>query len=48
MSGRPDLMSCAVIQTVFEGFETNSYEAMLETQSKYDLGIPFGHDDGDG
>ncbi len=35
------------IQTVFEGFHANTYEKMLETQKKYDLKIPFGHDAGD-
>jgi len=35
------------IQTVFEGFESNSYDKILETQEKYDLKIPFGHDAGD-
>ncbi|CAM1343866.1 peroxiredoxin family protein [Tenacibaculum amylolyticum] len=35
------------VQTVFEGFEANTYEKMLETQKKYDLKIPFGHDAGD-
>ena len=43
-----DVISFAVIQSVFEGFETNTFEAMLETQKKYALGIPFGHDDGGG
>ncbi len=35
------------IQTVFEGFEANTYEKMLETQKQYELKIPFGHDAGD-
>jgi len=34
------------IQTVFEGFEENTYEKIIETQKKYDLKIPFGHDAG--
>jgi thiol-disulfide isomerase/thioredoxin len=34
------------IQTVFEGFESNTYEKMVETQKKYQLQIPFGHDAG--
>jgi thiol-disulfide isomerase/thioredoxin len=34
------------IQTVFEGFEENTFEKMLENQKKYDLQIPFGHDAG--
>ncbi|MEL4307000.1 peroxiredoxin family protein [Joostella sp. CR20] len=35
------------VQTVFEGHDANTYEKMLETQSKYNLKIPFGHDPGD-
>lgn len=34
----------AVIQTVFEGFEENGIEKLVETQKKYGLQIPFGHD----
>ncbi|EDP71740.1 hypothetical protein FBALC1_04612 [Flavobacteriales bacterium ALC-1] len=35
------------LQTVFEGHDSNTYEKMLETQKRYDLKIPFGHDAGD-
>lgn len=35
------------VQTVFEGHDANTYEKMLETQKKYNLKIPFGHDAGD-
>lgn len=35
------------MQTVFEGFEQNTKEKMLDTQQKYNLGIPFAHDPGD-
>ncbi|TGV04153.1 TlpA family protein disulfide reductase [Flavivirga rizhaonensis] len=35
------------IQTVFEGHHDNTYQKILETQKKYDLKIPFGHDAGD-
>ena len=35
------------IQTVFEGYESNSYDKLVETQEKYELKIPFGHDAGD-
>lgn len=35
------------IQTVFEGFDENTYEKMVETQKQYNLKIPFGHDAGD-
>ena len=35
------------VQTVFEGHDANTYEKIAETQEKYDLQIPFGHDAGD-
>jgi len=35
------------VQTVFEGYEDNTYEKMVETQKQYELRIPFGHDAGD-
>lgn len=35
------------VQTVFEGHRTNTAKRLLETQEKYDLAIPFGHDAGD-
>ena len=35
------------IQTVFEGYEANTHDKMVETQKKYNLNIPFGHDPGD-
>jgi len=35
------------IQTVFEGYDSNTYEKLLETQKRYELKIPFGHDAGD-
>ena len=34
------------IQTVFEGFEENTFDKLRETQTKYNLNIPFGHDAG--
>lgn len=34
----------AVIQTVFEGGETNTVDKLRENQLKYELSIPFGHD----
>jgi hypothetical protein len=34
----------AVIQTVFEGFEKNTFERLRETQLRYELNLPFGHD----
>lgn len=34
------------VQTVFEGFDVNTYDKMVETQKQYDLKIPFGHDAG--
>lgn len=41
-----NFVSFAVVQTVFEDFESNTYERMLETHARYALGIPFGHDAG--
>ncbi len=34
----------AVIQTVFEGFEENTFDKLRLTQQKYALDLPFGHD----
>lgn len=41
-----DKVKFFALQTVFEGEEANTQEKMLETQKKYKLGIPFGHDVG--
>jgi thiol-disulfide isomerase/thioredoxin len=35
------------IQTVFEGHDSNTFEKLSETQTRYELKIPFGHDAGD-
>lgn len=35
-----------VVQTVFEGHHTNTPSRLKETQEKYQLKIPFGHDEG--
>lgn len=35
----------AVIQTVFEGAEENSFDKLRVNQLKYDLPVPFGHDE---
>ena len=35
------------VQTVFEGHDANTFDKMVETQKKYNLKIPFGHDAGD-
>jgi thiol-disulfide isomerase/thioredoxin len=42
-----DKVAFLAIQTVFEGYEENTYEKIIETQRRYDLKIPFGHDAGD-
>ena len=34
------------IQTVFEGHLVNDSSRLRQNQTKYDLDIPFGHDDG--
>jgi len=41
-----DQVEFFAIQTVFEGKAANTKEKLLETQEKYDLQIPFGHDVG--
>ncbi len=38
----------AVVQTVFEGADQNTPDMLREMQIKYDLNIPFGHDQNDG
>ena len=42
------LVSFAAVQTVFEDFDDNRYEHILEDQVKYALPIPFGYDSGAG
>ena len=42
-----DEVAFLAIQTVFEGFESNTFEKLVETQKQYELKIPFGHDAGD-
>lgn len=34
----------AVVQTVFEGEQSNTFERLAETQARYRLSLPFGHD----
>ena len=41
-----DKIAFLAIQTVFEGYKENTFAKMLETQKKYELKIPFGHDAG--
>jgi len=36
----------AVIQTTFEGFSSNTVDALRKNQLRYNLSIPFGHDPG--
>ena len=38
----------AAVQTVFEGAEVNTAERLRETQLRYGLAIPFGHDPASG
>ena len=45
MSGNPNI-AFAAIQTVFEGFSTNTIDKVRKTQLQYDLKMPFGHDSG--
>ncbi|MGH1486474.1 MAG: peroxiredoxin family protein [Cellvibrionaceae bacterium] len=42
-----DKVAIAAIQTTFEGFSTNNQDALLKNQRRYELSIPFGHDEGD-
>jgi hypothetical protein len=37
-------LGIAVIQTVFEGESENTFERLRETQQRYGLALPFGHD----
>jgi thiol-disulfide isomerase/thioredoxin len=41
-----DRVSVAAVQTVFEGFGSNTREAVRELQLRYELPIPMGHDPG--
>ena len=41
---KPHGVGFAVVQTVFEGFEQNTFERLRETQLRYELDLPFGHD----
>ena len=41
-----DDVSFLAVQTVFEGFKSNTYEKISLVQSDYELKIPFGHDAG--
>lgn len=34
----------AVVQTVFEGEQSNTFERLADTQTRYRLNLPFGHD----
>ena len=42
-----DKVAFFAIQTVFEGAKVNTFDKLSETQEKYNLTIPFGHDVGD-
>lgn len=42
-----DNVAFLAVQTVFEGHGSNTYDKIAETQKKYDLKIPFGHDAGE-
>lgn len=43
-----DKIEFLAVQTVFEGAQSNTYDKILDTQKKYVLKIPFGHDSGKG
>ena len=40
----PKGIGFAVVQTVFEGYEQNTFERLRENQQRYALNLPFGHD----
>ncbi|MBT8297680.1 MAG: TlpA family protein disulfide reductase [Maribacter sp.] len=42
-----DKVTFMAIQTVFEGFDENTFDKIIKIQEKYGLEIPFGHDTGD-
>lgn len=46
LADQPGVVFLAV-QTVFEGFEANTFEAMQKFRVESGLSIPFGHDPGD-
>lgn len=41
-----DNLVAAVVQTTFEGFSTNTFDALRKNQLRYNLSLPFGHDPG--
>jgi len=45
LKDKPHIVFLA-IQTVFEGYDSNTYDKIKEIQKKYELKIPFGHDAG--
>lgn len=45
LENKEDIYFIAV-QTVFEGFESNTYDKIGDIQKEYELKIPFGHDAG--
>lgn len=45
LENKEDIYFIAV-QTVFEGFESNTYDKIGDIQKEYGLKIPFGHDAG--
>ncbi len=44
LSGADFGFGFAVVQTVFEGAEANTFDRLRETQLRYGLQLPFGHD----
>ena len=40
-------VSIAAVQTVFEGFRSNTKDAVRDLQLRYDLPVSMGHDPGD-
>lgn len=42
-----DTIVAAVVQTTFEGHSINTADALRKNQLRYELDLPFGHDQGD-
>jgi thiol-disulfide isomerase/thioredoxin len=43
---RDERIAFLAVQTVFEGFESNTEDKVLETQRRYNLKLPMAHDGG--
>lgn len=46
LANKPKDLGVAVIQTVFEGHDVNTFDKLVETRQQYDLPVPFIQDNG--